>query len=334
MLDRREFLKIISGLAAGLHLPVFSKDVNLLQSDKFGDLLPTRALGNTGKQITMLGVGGSHIGVMSERDAQETIEAAIEGGVRFFDNAEGYDVGGSESKYGKYLTPKYREEIFLMTKTEQKSKEKALKSLEASLKRLNTDYLDLWQVHTLESVEDVDERIEGGIIDAMLEAKNSGKVKYIGFTGHATPATHSLMLKRSEEFETCQMPVNVLDPSFKSFIVHVMPELLNRKVGILAMKTLGEGLFFKELKRSEKSDSPTIKLVPEKLSIKEALYFAWSLPVSTVITGPDNAAMLKEKIELARSFKSMNYEQRQMLIVKVADIATTGLFEDYKYGEM
>jgi predicted aldo/keto reductase-like oxidoreductase len=282
----------------------------------------------------MLGIGGSHIGVMSERDAQETIEAAIEGGVRFFDNAESYDDGGSESKYGKFLTPKYRDEIFLMTKTQNKSKEVALKSLEASLKRLNTDYLDLWQVHSLESVEDVDERLERGIIDAMLEAKASGKVKHIGFTGHATPATHSLMLKRSDVFETCQMPMNALDPSFKSFILNVMPELLNRKMGILAMKTLGEGMFFKELQLPGKTDSKPLKLVPENLSIKDSLYFTWSLPISTLITGPDNAEMLKEKIELAKSFQSMNEDQRQALIEKVADLAVTGLFEDYKYGKM
>ena len=124
----------------------------------------------------MLGIGGSHIGVMSERDAQETIEAAIEGGVRFFDNAESYDDGGSESKYGKYLTPKYRDEIFLMTKTQNTSKEAALKSLEESLKRLNTDYLDLWQVHSLESVEDVDERVAELAVTGLFEDYKYGKM--------------------------------------------------------------------------------------------------------------------------------------------------------------
>jgi predicted aldo/keto reductase-like oxidoreductase len=221
-----------------------------------------------------------------------------------------------------------------MTKTEQKSKEEAIKSLEASLKRLNTDYLDLWQAHTLESVTDVDERVQGGIIDAMLEAKASGKVKHIGFTGHATPATHLHIMTKSDVFETCQMPVNVCDPSFKSFILHVMPELLKRKLGILAMKTLGEGSFFKGMDQDDSNKSRTKKLIPDKLTIKDALYFAWSLPVTTIITGADNAAMLKEKIDLAKSFKSIDDNQRHDLIKKVADIAITGKLEDYKYGDM
>jgi predicted aldo/keto reductase-like oxidoreductase len=242
---------------------------------------------------------------MNERDAQETIEAAMEGGVRFFDNAEGYEDGRSERKYGKYLTPKYRNEIFLMTKTEQKAKTEAIKSHEASLKRLNTDYLDLWQAHTLESVEDVDERVQGGIIDVILEAKASGKVKYIGFTGHATPATHSHMLKKSDIFETCQMTVNVCDPSFKIFILHVLPELLKRNMGILAMKTLGEGSFIKGIDQPNDNISGSVKIIPDRLTIKDALYFAWSLPVSTIITGPDNATIQKGKIDIALSFKSM-----------------------------
>jgi predicted aldo/keto reductase-like oxidoreductase len=281
----------------------------------------------------MLGVGGHHIGgEMSDREAQATIEAAIEGGVRFFDTAEGYQDGESENRYGRYLTPKYRGEVVLMTKVEQKDKASAMRSLDASLKRLRTDYLDVWQVHTLESVEDVDERVRGGILEAMTKAKESGKVRYIGFTGHATPNTHTRMLAKTDIFETCQMPINVCDPSYKSFIINVLPILLERKMGVLAMKSLGEGGFFARRGAGDEEQPARRAVVPNKLSVKEALYFVWSLPVSVLITGPDDADMLREKIALARSFTDMSEEERMALIEKVADIAATGEVEDYKYG--
>lgn len=330
MANRRNFIKTLAAITAGLNLPIW-KNVfaSTTASDKLGEILPLRPLGNTGASITMLGVGGHHVGgEMSEKEAQATIEAAIEGGVRFFDSAEGYQDGGSELRLGKYLTPKYREHVFLMTKCEQKNIEDARKSLDASLKRLNTDYLDLWQMHTLESVDDVDERIKGGMLDVMLEAKESGKVKYIGFTGHATPNTHSRMLEKTSIFNTCQMPVNVCDKWYKSFISNVLPTLIDRNMGILAMKTLGEGAFFNKTKSKEGETT----VVPDLISIQEALHFVWSLPVSTIITGPDNADMLKEKIQLAKSFTTLNESARKKLVEKVADIASTGEVEDYKYG--
>lgn len=330
MSDRREFIKTIAAITAGLNLPVLkSVFASKIGSDKLGDILPMRPLGNTGASVTMLGVGGHHIGgEMSEKEAQATIEAAIEGGVRFFDSAEGYQDGRSERRLGKYLTPKYREHIFLMTKCEQNNIKDARKSLDASLKRLNTNYLDLWQMHTLESVDDVKERINGGMLDAMLEAKESGKVKYIGFTGHATPKTHASMLEKTKIFDACQMPINVCDTWYKSFITNVLPTLIERNMGILAMKTLGEGAFFK---KTESKDGE-ISIVPDLLSIREALHFVWSLPVSTIITGPDNADMMKEKIELAISFTKLDEGERQKLIKKVSDIASTGEVEDYKYS--
>jgi aryl-alcohol dehydrogenase-like predicted oxidoreductase len=333
MTARREFLKMLAGMTAGL---VVGNDVwggeKEKRSDRLGKLLGMRRLGKTGKAVTMLGVGGNHIGDMSERDAQETIEAAIEGGVRFFDTAEGYQDGESEKRYGRYLTPKYRDAVFLMTKCEQKTLSEAKKSLDASLKRLKTDYLDLWQVHTLESVEDVDERVRGGIIDAMKWAKESGKVRHIGFTGHATPKTHVRMLEKTDIFETCQMPLNVCDASYKSFILGVLPTLIQRDMGVLAMKALGEGAFFGRGPSEDEERRRVAAIVPKILSVKEALYFVWSLPVSVIITGADNAKMLREKIGLAKSFGTMSEDTRWELIEKVADIAVEGELEDYKYG--
>jgi predicted aldo/keto reductase-like oxidoreductase len=330
-MDRRTFLKSMAAITAGLSI----KGCNWpqkRQTDSFGDLLPLRPLGNTGSAVTMLGLGGHHIGgEMSERDAQETIEVALRGGVRFFDTAEGYQDGESEKRYGKFLTPKYRDQIFLMTKCEQNNYDEAMESLDKSLKRLNTDYLDLWQVHTLESVEDTDDRVAGGIIDAMKEAKKSGKARHIGFTGHATPATHLRMLEHTKVFEACQMPINVCDPSYKSFILNVLPVLLERKMGVLAMKTLGEGSFTGRGPIFEEKDIKPI--IPDQISIREALYFVWSLPVSVIITGPDNSEMMREKIVLAENFTKISEDQRQALVDKVADIASQGVLEDYKYGE-
>ncbi len=332
MITRSAFIKFLTGLAATMQLPVWAL-AQARKSDNFGELLPLRPLGNTGKNVTMLGVGGHHIGAMSSREAEATIETAIEGGVRFFDSAEGYQDGGSEKRLGKYLTPKYRDAVFLMTKCEQSTYKRAMKSLDASLKRLRTDYIDLWQVHTLESVQDTKDRVKGGILDAMQEAVESGKARYIGFTGHASPRTHESMLEQTNIFQTCQMPINVCDPSYKSFILNVMPRLLERDMGILAMKTLGEGSFVHGPEDADDGDRLAGAIVPARLSIREALYFAWSLPISVLITGPDNADMLREKIDLARSFVHISEDERVQLIDRVADVAVGGSLEEYKYGD-
>lgn len=285
---------------------------NATSHDRLGEVLPQRKLGATGEAVTMLGVGGWHIGRMSEREAQATIEAALEGGVRFFDSAESYQDGGSERHLGRFLTPKYRQEVFLMTKTNSFSAEQTRSHLEGSLRRLNTEYLDLWQVHSLDGPSDVDSRIEKGVFDVARQAKEEGKVRHVGFTGHEHPSAHQRVLERIDDFETCQMPINVADPSYNSFIENVIPTLVERNMGILAMKTLANGRFFSD---------PA--LIPDRISIREALHFVWSLPVSTLITGPDNVEQMKEKIELARSFEEMSEQERQQLIKKVADLAGT-----------
>jgi aryl-alcohol dehydrogenase-like predicted oxidoreductase len=311
--DRRKFLERLAAVTSGLLLtPSELSDWNTTERDRLGDLLPQRKLGSTGEAVTMMGVGGWHIGGMSERDAQATIEAALEGGVRFFDSAESYQDGGSERYLGRFLTPKYREEIFLMTKTNSFTAEQTRGHLEASLRRLNTEYLDLWQVHSLDDPSDVDSRIEEGVFDVVRQAKEEGKVRHIGFTGHERPSAHQRVLERINDFETCQMPINVADPSYNSFIENVLPPLVERNMGILAMKTLANGRFF--------GDSP---IIPDRVSIREALHFVWSLPVSTLITGPDNVDQMKENVELARSFEGMSEDDRQRLIKKVSDLAGT-----------
>ena len=319
-MERRSLLKWMAGLTAGLLL---SSQTNARgdsqSSDRLGTLLPRRQLGRSGSAVTMLGVGGWHIGRMSERDAQATIEAALEGGVRFFDSAETYQSGGSESRLGKLLTPKYRDVVYLMTKTTARDADGAQRHLEDSLRRLATDYLDLWQVHAVDSPDDVDGRISKGVFEVMVKAKASGKVRQIGFTGHKRPDAHLRVLEKSDIFDTCQMPVNLADPSYESFILGVLPTLVERQLGVLAMKTLANGGFFGGSKHGEHGDNP--KLIPERVSITEAIHFTWSLPISVLITGPDNIEQMKEKIAQARSFVGMDSQQRQVLIEKVADLA-------------
>ena len=282
----------------------------------------------------MLGVGGYHIGWTTERDAGAVIEAALAGGVRFFDTAEGYADGESESRYGRFLTPKYRDQVFIMTKTGGKDAETVQRHLDASLKRLKTDYLDLWQIHAIGSPEDVDARIENGVLEVFERAKASGKARFIGFTGHRNPSAHRRMLERtahSDLFDTCQMPVNLLDPSYHSFIEQITPTLQQRNVGLLAMKTLADGRFFPKKTKLDRvqweTDDP---VVPDRVSVAQALHFVWSMPVSVLITGAENADLMREKIDLADEFVVMSQEDRQGLIDKVADLADGGKVEYFK----
>jgi predicted aldo/keto reductase-like oxidoreductase len=322
MTDRRIFLKQLAVATGTIMLPVSSFGVS--NRDKWGEILPLRTLGKTGENVTMLGLGGYHVGWTTEKDAQEVIETAIAGGVRFFDTAESYDNGGSETRYGKYLIPKYRDEIFLMTKSTAKNGKLAKEHLEGSLKRMSCDYIDLWQVHSLQTPDDVDERIQNEVLEVFKKAKSEGKVKHIGFTGHQNPFAHKRMLEKTaatDIFETIQMPINVIDSHFHSFIKNVLPVAMERNFGILAMKTLSDGRFFKVKKRLDnvqwETDDP---IVPNYITVKEALNFVWSLPVSVLITGAENKELLLEKIKLANEFTKYNDSEWISLIEKVSEI--------------
>ncbi|HSH09055.1 MAG TPA: aldo/keto reductase, partial [Oceanipulchritudo sp.] len=281
----------------------------------------------------MLGIGGYHVGWTKERDAEEVIEAALAGGIRFFDTAEGYQKGESERRYGQFLVPKYRDKIFLMTKTNSPDAATARAHLEGSLRRMKTDYLDLWQIHTVRDPADVDSRLKEGVLDVLLKAKEEGKVRYLGFTGHSNPEAHLRMLEQTREldpFDTCQMPVNAIDPSYHSFTEQVIPELQKRNIALLAMKTLADGRFFGLKTNPERvlwrSDDPAI---PARTSIRDALHFAWSLPVSVLITGAENAALVREKVDLAKTFTEMSEEARLELVRRLSDLAD-GKVEYYK----
>lgn len=329
MIDRRAFLKSMASLTTGLLLSsaCAEGDESDIMSDRLGTLLPTRRFGRTGEAVTILGVGGWHIGGMSETEAEKTIETALEGGVRFFDSAESYQAGGSESRFGKLLVPKYRDDVFLMTKTRAQNAAEAWEHLEGSLTRLNTDRLDLWQMHAVRNPADVDERIDNGVLDVMLEAKETGKTRYIGFTGHSTPAAHARVLERTDIFDTCQLSMNLVDVNYESFIEKVLPTLVDRNIGVIGMKALANGGFFGGSQHGQHGQHA--KVVPNRVSVSEAVRFVWSLPVSTLVTGPDNAQQMQEKIDIAKTFTGMDDDERQALIEKVEDMAGTTV-EFYK----
>ena len=332
MTDRRMFLKSLAGATAGLAMAGSAKGAD--DRDRIGEVLPKRKLGRTNQYVTMLGTGGYHVGWTTERDAQEVIEAALEGGIRFFDTAESYADGTSETRYGKYLTPKYRDLIFLMSKSTGKDAKTVKEHLEGTLQRLKTDHLDLYQVHAISTPEDVDSRIQLGVLDVLLKAREDGKIKYLGFTGHQNSFAHARMLERTKEsdiFDTVLMPVNVLDQTYFSFTENIMPKALDRNMGILAIKSLADGRFFaKKEQAGWTTDDP---IIPNYLSIKEAMHFVWSLPVSVLISGNENATFMREKIALARSFAKLTEEQKLALIDKVKHIALTGKVEYFKKKE-
>ncbi len=332
MENRREFLIKLAGLTAALALPIGATANQNVKSDRIGKLLPQRKLGKSGASVTMLGIGGYHIHWTTEDDARQVIMTALENGIRFFDTAESYGPEVSEIRYGKFLTPDFRDEIFLMTKSATADAGVAREHLEGSLKRMKTDYLDLWQIHSLRTPEDVENRVNNGVLDVFLEAKKSGKVRFIGFTGHQNPQALIRLLEITKDmdiWDAAQMPINPVDAaSNNSFINEVLPLLVERGIGVLAMKTLADGRFFakKNLHHWE-TDTPAI---PDRFSIAEAINFAWSLPISTLITGAENTEYLEEKIQLAENHIRLKNQERKRIIGKVSDQSLYSSLEYYK----
>lgn len=327
-MERRTFIKLIGGGALGASLPLGIHGTTAATArDKWGDLLPLRDFGNTGRQVTMLGVGGFHVGRMSDYDAEKTIETAMAGGIRFFDAAESYVGGLNEVKYGKFLTPKYRDEIFLMTKTKARDGSGATSHLDGSLRRMNTDYVDLWLMHQVDSKMDFDNLRERGMLDAFLRAKQSGKVKHIGFSGHRNPEASLYVLSETGDImEANMLPVNLLDPSYRSFINDVIPELESKKAGIIGMKSVAGGGFWGGGFEGNRKQSESVM---DHVTVREAIHFAMSMPVDVLVTGAQNPEMLQEKIDLAHSFTKLSSDEQRRLIEKVAHLGGNSI-EYYK----
>lgn len=303
--------------------------------DRFGELLPMRRLGRTGQWVTALCFGGSHLinRDQDERQRQALLETAMEEGIRFYDNARQYGRGEAERVMGKYLTPKYREAIYLMTKTQERDAAGARRDMDDCRRRLKVDVIDLMQIHALVSPQDVDRRIDNGVLDVVLEAREQGKVRHIGFTGHTSRLAHLRMLERLEglgvEMDTCQMPMNVADPGYASFIEGVLPKLVERGYGVLAMKTLVFGALTGVDWGWRRDDRVAPKLVPERISLEEALGFVWSLPVASLVSGMETPAMVKENAALMRGHVGLDEAGRERLVELAAEFAGPRL-EFYK----
>lgn len=328
---RRGFLQsvVAVGVAGATRRAEGTQAEPAVTEDRFGKLLPQRRMGRSDQWLTILGVGGAHLGRLPEHEAQACVDLAMEKGVRFWDTAAVYQNGRSESRYGKLLVPKYRDFVFIMTKTLSRNAVEVRKDLDQSRKRMSLDVIDLWQIHGIESAEDVDARIDNGVLDVMLEAKQKGIVRYIGFTGHRSVRAHLRMLERLKELgvelDTCQMPVNVVDPGYESFIRKVLPALLDRGYAPLAMKTLAYGQLFGKstswVSDRKVASEKLPNLIPDLLSLADCLRFVWDQPVCSALVGFDSAQQLGENIECARQATTLNAESRERIAEAVAQHA-------------
>jgi len=335
MKSRREFLIKTSAITA---FSLFSDWASAAPfKDKLGDTLPQRQLIRNGEKTTAFGMGGYHLGVPDEKEAERMVERAIELGVRFFDNARGYHNGRSEEYMGKFLTPKYREEVFLMTKSPGGTAAVARKHLDESLKALKTDYLDLWQMHALNRPEDVDNRLKEGVLDVFLEAREKGKTKYIGFTGHQNPKTHlhflQILKDRGLEMETVQMPLNVCDPSFESFQNNVLPVLIERGYGSIAMKTMSGGSMMGNridtTPQSIKTEDIPDLVSKTGLKLSQLHQYVYSLPVSVLCSGCVSVEQLEANVKVLKELKKLSKNEMKE-IEKIAQPYAGLLVENYK----
>jgi aryl-alcohol dehydrogenase-like predicted oxidoreductase len=287
---------------------------------KSADPIPHRALGRTGVEVCIMGLGGYHLGtIQSKREAVRIVQAAVDEGITFMDNAWEYHDGESETLMGKALSEAgRRDEVFLMTKccTHGRGKAVAFRQLHESLRRLRTDHLDLWQIHEVVYENDPERHFaKEGAAEALAEAKRQGKVRFVGFTGHKDPRLHLKMLKHGFPFDACQLPLNCFDAGFRSFERQVLPELVTRGIAPLGMKPIcGDG-------------DPARK---RAVKATDALRYAMSLPVATTITGIDSMKVLRQNLAVARGFTPLAEAEMETLRRQSAELAADGRFELYK----
>jgi len=281
-----------------------------------------RTLGTTGEKVSAIGLGGWHLGFpgLSEKEALRIMHSAIDRGITFFDNSWDYNEGISEIRMGKALKENNsRSKIFLMTKIDGRTKKTASRQIDQSLERLQTDCIDLVQHHEILRFEDPNRIFaDDGAHAAMLEAKQAGKLRYIGFTGHKDPVVHLYTLEVAKEngfhFDAAQMPVNVLDAHYRSFSKQVVPECVKQGIAVLAMKTMANGSIVK---------SNTVTPI-------EAIQYALHLPTSVVITGCDSMKILDQAFEAVRTFQPFTDQQLEALLARTARAAAKGEFEPFK----
>lgn len=284
--------------------------------------MPMREFGKTGVKVSALGLGGHHVGTAKdEADDIRLIQEAVDSGITFMDNAWDYHMGGSETRMGKALKG-HRDKVFLMTKvcTHGRGAKVAMQHLEDSLKRLQTDHLDLWQIHEVAYHNDPELHFaEGGVAEALLKAKEQGKVRFLGFTGHKHPDLHLEMLRHDFPFDAVQMPLNVFDATFLSFEQNVLPELQRRGIAPIAMKSFGG----------------TAEMIKKGVvTAEEALRYVLSLPVAVTVSGMNSGKILEQNLAVVRDFKPMSPTEMENLRERMAPMAADGRFELFKTTAM
>ncbi|MBK1876499.1 aldo/keto reductase [Pelagicoccus mobilis] len=287
-------------------------------SDRLGACLPKRKFGRADEWVTQLGVGGFHVGkAESEQEAQAIVETALEEGIRFFDMAAEYQDGRAEHRYGEYLCPKYRDDVFLMTKTKARTGAEATAEIESSLRRMRTDRLDAILMHAIATVDEPGERIRDGVYEAFLKAKEQGKVRYLGFSGHLnTDANLRALELLGDQVDVSLMPVNVVDPSDSdSFVKNVLPVMNKMGVAPLSMKSAAFGHFFEKEVAVENIAATTI--VPGRVSMEEAFQYVLSTPISVWVSGMHKAEFVKKNAEIARNFSKLDDQQMESIVARV-----------------
>lgn len=315
---RRQFLQ--AGLAGTAALA--------LTSDSKGDDppstgLPTRPLGKTGVKVSIICLGGWHIGSVKDKDeAVKIMHTALDEGINFFDNCWDYHDGGSEEIMGKALSAdsgKWRKKVFLMTKVCSREAKEVRKQIDDSLRRMKTDVIDLMQMHEINWDNDPEWVVEKGGLAELLKIQKEGKVRFVGFTGHKSPLIHAKMLP-VHDWDTVQMPVNVCDHFYRSFVKEICPQAEKRGIGVIGMKTLGGG-----------SKEAGGKIVAAKVcTADEAIRFSLSQPIASAVTGIDSMEVLKQNIRIAREFKPLAGEELEKLLAKVKPHAGDGRHERFK----
>jgi predicted aldo/keto reductase-like oxidoreductase len=280
--------------------------------------VPTRPFGRTGIPVSILALGGWHLGLpRTERESTRLVHAALDGGITFMDNAWDYNEGVSETRMGKALVGR-RDKVFLMTKAcpHGRDARTAMRQLEESLRRLKTDYLDLWQLHEV-IFDDEPARYfaPGGAVEALERARQQGKVRFVGFTGHKDPDLHLQMLAHDYPWDSCQLPLNCFDATFRSFEQRVLPELNRRGIAAIGMKSLG-------------GDGRAVE--SRVVTPQEAIRYTLSLPIATLVSGIDTMRVLRQNLAIAQGFRPITARQRDTLLRRVASTARDGRFELYK----
>jgi predicted aldo/keto reductase-like oxidoreductase len=331
--SRRDLLKVTSSaglamlgmsVAEGSSMLANNSDANVLAfappaQTKRGEML-YRTLGRTGEKVSVIGMGGYHIGTLkTEAESVRLIRRAIDRGINFMDNCWDYHNGRSHRWMGAALKNGYRDKVFLMSKIDGRTKAAAMQQIDDALRDLQVDRIDLMQHHEILRFEDPDRIFApGGSMEALLEARKAGKIRYIGFTGHKHPQVHLRMLEAAAQhnirFDTVQMPLNVMDAHFRSFEKLVIPELVKNQIGILGMKSIGESYILR---------SNTVSAI-------ECLHYTMNLPTSVVITGIDRMEILDQALAAVRTFKPMDATQVAKLLDRTRIAAAQGHYERYK----